>query len=268
MLNLKSVACLARGHPRTAGLPMKGAYESMLRVSSLLKASMRVNFTVTALSMACLLASTANAASFDFSITYQGGGVAVVDPGSDTPDGTVLFEGDSFTWSLHTDQSHFWRVIEGGGLFPLMAFGVDEPATRTGTYQLLVRNDGMEVFSFNTTDEQSEVHVGTNTITLATGLEFDELFLSYTLDAVVPIVPDADDEFSEDEDIAVLPLNAVSASTTIRGSLPIFGAPELAYSQNIEYVAAIPEPETYMLMLLGLGVVGAAFRGRTLHKSQ
>lgn len=223
---------------------------------------MRIKPTVLALSMACLLSTTAHAASFDFSITYLGGGVAVVDPGSDTPDGTVVFEGDSFTWSLHTDSDHFWRVIEGGGLFPLMAFGVAESATRTGTYQLLARNDGAEVFSFGTTDQQSEVHIGTNTITFDTGLVFDELFLSYTLDAVTSsAIPDDMDDVGDDDNMGVMQL--LATPTTIQGNLPIFGAPELAFPRNIQYVAAIPEPETYALMLMGMAVVGGFARRRS-----
>ena len=228
---------------------------------------MRTKPTILALSMACLLSTTVHAASFDFSITYQGAGVTVVDQGSDTPAGTVLFGGDSFTWSLHTDPNHFWQVIDGGGLFPLMAFGVEEPAIRTGTYQLLARNDGAEVFSFGTTDEQSEVHIGTNTITLGTGLVFDELFLSYTLNSVAslpaPIPDDMDDmdAIGDDDGINVMPLVAIPS--TIRGSLPIFGAPELAYPRNIQYVATIPEPETYAMMLMGLATVGGFARRRS-----
>ncbi len=203
-----------------------------------------------ALSLA--LVDLSKAVTYNFEVSYSGFGNAVLISGSDDPLMTTLQPGDDFTWQIVASDQGFWEVVTGGDFFPLMALAVQQSGTRTGDFNLFLRNDGLEVFIISETGSMaSEVHIGTNTIALPTGLVFDEMYLEYTLTRSVEFFANAAD-----------PDNPLPVDTTLTSILPIFGAPELnAFGPGIIY--AVPEPSTFALIFPGLlALAGIRRRGR------
>lgn len=192
------------------------------------------------------LSANAHATDYVFDILYSGDGNATLAVGSDDPSGTMLFEGDSFVWTITIADDRYWEVIETKSYFPLMAFATDESGDRIGDFTLKLYMDSAEVFSESLSGEiTSSVHVGTNHVFLDAGFTFDAMRLDYTLVSAV-------------EDINADP--PVATTTTLSGVLPIFGAPE----QNTFYpgiiLAPVPEPDTRLMAVAGLLMIGAATR--------
>ncbi|MDP2869150.1 hypothetical protein [Methyloversatilis sp.] len=192
------------------------------------------------------LAPATHAASYTFDVLYEGAGVAALAAGSDDPESTVLYDGDTFVWTLSIVDDRYWEVVASGDFFPLMAFGVSEAGDRTVNYMLTLYNDAAEVFSDAAADVvNSSVHLGTNTITLDAGLKFDSMRLELTLISA-----------TEDDD------PSLATATSPYGLLPIFGAPE----QNTFYpgivLAPVPEPQPWALAIAGLITLGALSRRR------
>lgn len=201
------------------------------------------------------MSSIAHAANYNFDVLYSGAGVATLNAGSDNPYGLALFEGDTFSWTITAQGADAWTVVTGGDFFPLMGFAVDEPGDRVGDFTLTLNNGGSSVFTASETDVvTSEVHLGTNDINLSTGLVFNQMYLQYSLTQATELEEDAAD-----------PQDLQHIGSTLNDMLPIFGAPEQnQYSPGIIYGAApVPEPETWAMLLAGLGLVGAAVRRRS-----
>lgn len=188
---------------------------------------------------ATLLSLPVHGASYVFDIDYFGDDVAALAPGSDDPDGLQLFPGDDFQWTIALADERFWLVEITSSHFPLMAFTANPSGRRTGDFDLVLRNNGVEVFSLSETVVQTqEVHVGTNTIDLDAGLAFDEMFLDFTLTA--------------SEDL----ITGDPVDTFLQGLLPIFGAPES--NQFSPGILLVPEPASGLL--LGLTLLAAPRR--------
>lgn len=180
------------------------------------------------------------ATNYNFNEIYSGGGSISLAPGSDDPLTTNLHAGDTFQWTITTTPGSYWNVFSGGSLFPFMSFQISESGTRTGDYNLDLSFGGSSVFSdIQTGISNSYAHIGTNTVSVPTGLNYDQMSLSYTL------------------------TGSDSSDNTIVSLLPWPGsAPEVNFSGNI---ALVPEPETYAMLLAGLGLLGFAARRRN-HK--
>ena len=185
-----------------------------------------------------LLPSWVFGVNFVFDIEYFGNDATQLAPGSDEPTGLLVSPGDSFQWTIAPVDDRYWLVESGGSFFPLMAFNVNPSGSRTGDFDLILRNNGADVFNLMEVDvENQEVHLGTNTVELPIGLEFDEMFLDYSFTSAADIV----DPFA-------------SVETTIADRLPIFGAPE--NNTFFPGIVFVPEPDNFwMPFALVLGYV-------------
>ncbi len=213
---------------------------------------MRHLISTAVLGLLLLVAPSARADFYRFQVQYSGSGQAALDPGSaDDPVGTTLHDGDSFAWTIRATGDGAWHVVAGGDFFPLMAFGVDEQGERTGDFTLTLRLDGVDVFTLTELGAVNNyVHVGTNSITLATGLVFDEMHLDYLLTTAI-----------ESADLAADPGNLKSIGSTINGLVPIFGTPDRnAFYPGITYTSAVPEPGSLAILISGMAVVAGARR--------
>lgn len=213
----------------------------------------------------CLLASAAWSADYQFDVNYSGNGVAALAPGSQDPLVSILLPGDSFTWTINALNNYQWSVLNGGDVFPMMALGVSESADRTGSFVFQLFNDGLEVFSkVESNSLQSLVHMGTNTITLPTGLVFDSWKLQYSLISAVEVTTVED----PDNPGSFIDVRGGSTTSSLNTLLPIFGMvdnTEVANSSTTIF-APVPEPETYAMLLAGLGIIGAVARRRKLQQ--
>lgn len=184
----------------------------------------------------------AQAAVYDFDVSYFGSGLAVLDPGSDDPVGLNIQVGDSFNWNIHAaGAADFWRVTSGGSLFPFMAFLIPDAGIRTGTFSLNLYLDGSLVLTHAEQNvDQRFNHMGTNHVMVGTGLEFDEMELIYALTA---------------SNVAI---NAPASPLTF------LGTPEEYFSSNIEFVQqqVVPEPGSLALLAAGLMMALVTLRRR------
>jgi hypothetical protein len=211
---------------------------------------MRSSVCVAALIVALTAARPAAAASYTFDVLYTGGNNATLAPGSDDPLATTLVAGDTFAWDIKAQSGGPWLVFSGGDFFALMAFGVLPAGERIGDFTLTLSNGGSPVFADTETGVLNQlVHMGTNTISLPTGLVFDQMHLDYSLTSATDIT------------------TGDPTGSTPFGLLPIFGAPELAFPDNIRY-GAVPEPHSIALLFFGAGAVGVATRKHRRPKSE
>ena len=213
----------------------------------------------------CLLASASWSADYQFDVIYSGNGVAALAAGSQDPRTSTLLSGDSFTWTINAVSNYQWSVLSGGDVFPMMAFGMSESADRTGSFFFRLFNDGVEVFSKDESNSlQSLVHMGTNAITLPTGLVFDSWKLHYSLISAIEVTS-VEDPANPGSFIEVRGASTTSSPNTL---LPIFGIRDNTQTANASTTifAPVPEPETYAMLLAGLGIIGAVARRRKLQQ--
>ena len=137
--------------------------------------------TGAALFVPFFISTSAFSATYNFDAIYDGTNISSV--GVDNPIGTALQAGDSFNYNVHAAGDDFWSVDVTDNYFPFLAFTIDEAGDRTGDMSLSLYLDG--VLQLPTLVENgivnSEVHLGTNGVSLDAGLVFDEIVLDYLL---------------------------------------------------------------------------------------
>ena len=199
-----------------------------------------LKFAGAAFAASMFMAGAANAASYNFSVNYSGGGVAALAAGSDDPLTTALHAGDNFVYTLSGTGGGQWTSLSGAGVFPLFAMTVAESGHRTGDLTLDLKLGGVTVFSLAENGVGTAfVHIGTNTDAVPTGLVFDQWVLTETL------------------------VSSDVADSTPNSLLPWPGqSPEVHDATAFSYAAGVPEPATWALMIGGFGLAGASLRRR------
>ena len=203
-----------------------------------------------------LSSRVAQAQTYNFLVDYLGSGNAVQASGSDNILGTNILPTDSFFWRISAVGGQ-WRTTNGVSQFPFMAFDVNECGVRYGDYTLNLFSGATNVLAdVQTNVWHSCVHLGTNAITLPNNLIWDRMELQFTLISA-----------TEDPLTAPDPNNLQPINSTIISLLPIFGAPEQNQYNTpgdivYESSATVPEPSSFVLMGLGVGVLGVFARRR------
>lgn len=189
------------------------------------------------------LCGTGYATSFDFDTIYDGTSSSLAS-GSDNPIGTNLLVGDNFSYKINTVANDFWQVDVGGSFFPFLAFGTSDSATRIADFDLTFMLDGVLQYVHSEVGaSNSFIHIGTNVVTLATGLQFDELLLNYTLNSSSNVNS-----------------NIISYFWADRSPESFDG---ISYNHNVG--APVPEPTT--MLLFGTGILGLLYNRKRNSKN-
>lgn len=195
------------------------------------------------------------AAVYDFDIEWNGS-VVSLDAGSDDPIGQVLFDGDSFNYNVQTAGNDYWKVDITQGYFPFLAFAIAESADRTATVSLNLLLDGISQFTSGPSGiVNSFVHMGTNTVSLTSGLMFDEIILDYSLTSA--IANESPPGLPPEEQI---PTTSTITSYRFNPQHSIPGGFTDGISYNREPTGSIPTPAS--LALFGLGLAGLGWSKR------
>lgn len=179
------------------------------------------------------LAQSAHAANYSFDYTYNGTNTFT----NQSAAGSSFTVGDTVTATFNADGAGYWDVSGGRSIWtPLQ---LNETGTRFGDLSWTLFNNGVLVDSGAALGQSSMyIHIP-QPVYIPGAVQFDKLVWTYTLTS-----SDA-------------PGNTLNTGN--------FGyGPDLmgGWGGQISYVAAVPEPETYALMLVGLGLVGSIARRR------
>ena len=192
------------------------------------------------------IATQASAASFLYNVNYDDAGVATLGTGSDDLQAIDLVAGDRVIYTLTATGLNRWRVLNNIQSNVTFAVLASDSASRQVDVDLFLKLNGTSVFSQSDRDiNNSFTHLGPNTTSLSAGLQFNQVVFDLTLLSAV----DPDDA-------------NINVGTRISSLLPILGPPQ--QQDGIVFgpseISAVPEPATWALMILGLGVTGAAMR--------
>jgi hypothetical protein len=184
------------------------------------------------------LSLSAQATTFSYDYTYDGSTLTT----NQTSEGSPLAVGDVVNLTLHTQGSDYWSATAGQDLWAPIS--MQEAADRTGnaTWSFLMNGFVLDSGSYFG-QTSSAAHI-INFTDPSIDVNFNEFKSSFTLTAY----------------------SLLDAGVTTNTLGPIFtmaaGSPEAFYIDTPTYVASVPEPETYAMMLAGLGLMGAIARRR------
>ncbi|WP_348696936.1 PEP-CTERM sorting domain-containing protein [Duganella fentianensis] len=177
---------------------------------------------------ALLLAQVANAATYTFDYTYNGNSVTV----NQSAAGSAIVAGDIVTATFHAASGGYWHVDAGMQIWTPQ--GMNETGDRIGDLSWTFLRQGTTVDSGASFGKSSQyVHIPQEVIASKT-INFDTLTWTYTL------------------------TSSTAAGNTLNGG--DFGSSNLTMLGATYVVGAVPEPETYGMLLAGLGLVGLAAR--------
>lgn len=203
-------------------------------------------FTVAALTAVSMLGasfaitSAASAANYTYDVLYSGGGSAALAGGSDDPLSTVLTTGDTFTYRLIATGNGEWTTLATASYFPFFSLHGSFGASSL-TFTLNLLNNAANVLTFGETTGNCCAHLGANSVAFPSGLVFDQFELIATINSTV---------------------NSSTSSSLLPwpGQAPEVYAPSLiSYSQS-----AVPEASTWLMMMAGFGLMGAAMRRKAM----
>lgn len=195
------------------------------------------------LALVALLPAAASAATvYDYEYELSGNSV-VLAAGSDTPVGDVYRPGDGFRMTISAGADLGWTISSAFTSGIDMSFFVRGCGTRTGRFDLTLRRDGVDVYSFSQGPfNQSCIHMGGQSITYAAGTVFDEFVLDYTL-------------------------VSSKVSTTIHDSNPgfwgaMFRSKQVSFGAVPDAPTPVPAPASAALLLGALGLLVVKRRRR------
>jgi hypothetical protein len=187
------------------------------------------------------LAAQATAFSYDY--TYDGSALTT----NQTSEGSALAIGDVVNLTLHTQGTDFWSALAGQDLWaPINMY---ESAHRMGdaTWSFLMNGVVLDSGSY-TGQDSSEAHI-INSTAPSIDVKFNQFQSSFTLTAYSLIDPGVTTN-------TLGPIFTIAEGSEAAGKGPFLSgfAPT--------YVASVPEPETYAMMVAGLGILGAVTHRR------
>lgn len=175
-----------------------------------------------------------HAATYYFDYTYDGSSTFI----NLSAAGSAFVVGDTIEATYRAAGTGYWTAPAGAFIWTPQ--GIDEPGTRVGDLSWVFSDNGSTVDSGSANGLASAaVHIPQN-FAPSVSILFDKLVWEYTL------------------------TSSDAATNTLNGFDFGFGANLGYFDSNIQYVAAapIPEPETYAMLLAGLGMLGFAARRR------
>lgn len=198
---------------------------------------------ILAVALAMMLPAAASAATV-FHYDYEAKGKSVgLASGSDNPAGDTYRPGDGFRMTISAGAGYGWTVGSSFTSSFDMAFFVRGSGIRTGEFDLTLRLDGVDVYSFSRGPfTQRFVHMGGQGIRYVEGTVFDEIVLDYTL-------------------------ITSSVSTTIQNSNPahwgaMFKSKNVSFGSVPDAPTPVPLPASAALLLGALGLLAVKRRRR------
>jgi hypothetical protein len=191
--------------------------------------------------MALLVALPISASAATYTFNYDFDGTDAVLAGGDTPNGTVLNVGDSYTVNLNAQSGFAWSVLSSHTSSLDMSYLVGPNDPRTTALDLDFLFGGSVVGNFvNPSQNQSQAHIGAQGVLYTAGTVFDQISFTLTL------------------------LSASGPTTIGSNDLGIFGT-AFWDDQRIAYgaVSPVPLPAGLSLLLVALGSL-AVIRRRIL----
>jgi hypothetical protein len=213
---------------------------------------------------ACLIGSSASAATYNFSYTFNGASLTT-DFGSDVANGTTLNAGDSFSLNFSAAGDDYFEVTSAlVGAFVPLSFAVDEAGIRVANIQTSWLLDGTAVATRDESNvTQQPTHIGAQQWDLDTGLKFDKVVIGWDLVSATEVASTATITTTINQSVTDFILQN---SHTFYAGGPDTGAIEYRRAGEQENSAVVPLPAG-MALYLPLILAGGAFAARRRRKA-